>query len=88
MGYLIGFLLATFLAGYLNLKTNFLLIFIKLTFSVSVIYILGMLWLGYLMGWDKPIFQLGALPFLLSELFKISILSVLAKYLINIRKFI
>ena len=88
MGYLIGFLFATFLAGYLNLKTNIFLIFLKLTLSVSVIYIFGMFWLGSLMGWDKPIFQLGAAPFLLAELFKICLLTFLTKILLNFRKFI
>ena len=88
MGYLIGFLIATFLAGYLNLKTNIFLIFIKLTLSVSIIYILGLLWLGSLIGWDKPIFELGAAPFLLAELFKITLLTILTKIIINFRKFI
>ena len=88
MGYLIGFLIATFLAGYLNLKTNIFLIFMKLTLSVSIIYILGMLWLGSLIGWDKPIFELGAAPFLLAELFKITLLTILTKIIINFRKFI
>ena len=88
MGYLIGFLIATFLAGYLNLKTNIFLIFIKLTLSVSTIYILGMFWLGSLIGWDKPIFELGATPFLLAELFKITLLTILTKIIINFRKFI
>ena len=88
MGYLIGFMTATFLAGYMNLKTNMFLIFIKLILSVSTIYILGVLWLGNLIGWDKPIMQLGVTPFLLSELFKILILTILAKALINLRKFI
>jgi biotin transport system substrate-specific component len=87
MGYLIGFLVATFLVGYLNLKTNIFLIFLKLTLSVSTIYILGMLWLGSLIGWDKPIFELGAAPFLLAELFKISLLTVLTKTILNFRKF-
>tara|TARA_B100001142_G_scaffold330042_1_gene395817 strand:- start:2163 stop:2714 length:552 start_codon:yes stop_codon:yes gene_type:complete len=88
MGYLLGFLVATFLAGYLNLKTNIFFIFIKLTLSVSTIYILGMLWLGNLIGWDKPIFELGAAPFLLAELFKICLLTILTKIIINFRKFI
>ena len=88
MGYLIGFLTATFLAGYMNLKTNMFLIFIKLILSVSTIYILGMLWLGNLIGWDKPIMQLGVTPFLLAELFKILILTILTKALLNLRKFI
>ena len=88
MGYLIGFLLATFLAGYLDLKTNIVSIFLKLILSVSVIYILGLIWLGILIGWDKPIFQLGAAPFLLAELFKILILTLLTKQIITFRKFI
>ena len=88
MGYLIGFLLATFLAGYLDLKTNIVSIFLKLILSVSVIYILGLIWLGILIGWVKPIFQLGAAPFLLAELFKILILTLLTKKIITFRKFI
>ncbi len=88
MGYLIGFLLATFLAGYLDLKTNIVSIFLKLILSVSIIYILGLIWLGILIGWDKPIFQLGAAPFLLAELFKILILTLLTKKIIIFRKFI
>ncbi|SVE13275.1 uncharacterized protein METZ01_LOCUS466129, partial [marine metagenome] len=65
MGYLIGFLFATFLAGYFNFKGNILNNFIKLLISVSTIYILGFFWLGNLIGWDKPIMQLGVTPFLL-----------------------
>ena len=88
MGYLIGFLTATFFAGFYDLKTNIFLIFIKLTLSVSTIYILGMLWLGSLIGWDKPIFELGIAPFLLAELFKIIGSKALTKIIINFRKFI
>jgi len=88
MGYLIGFLLATFLAGYLNFKTNIIFVFFKLIFSVSVIYILGVLWLGNLIGWDKPIIQFGVTPFLLAELFKIILLTIIVKQLLKLRKFI
>jgi biotin transport system substrate-specific component len=88
MGYLLGFLSAVFFAGYLNLKNNFLIIFSKLVFSVSTIYLFGVLWLGTLIGWDKPILEVGVTPFLLAELFKISILTILAKKIIKFRKFI
>ena len=88
MGYLIGFLFAAFLAGYLNLKTNIFLIFLKLILSVSIIYILGILWLGHLIGWDKPLLELGLIPFLLAELFKISLLTIITKKLIKFRKII
>tara|TARA_B100001175_G_scaffold285151_1_gene266038 strand:- start:29 stop:577 length:549 start_codon:yes stop_codon:yes gene_type:complete len=88
MGYLIGFLFATFLAGYFNFNKNILNNFVKLLLSVSTIYILGIFWLGNLIGWDKPIIQLGVTPFLLAELFKISILALLAKNILKLRKFI
>ena len=88
MGYLIGFLFATFLTGFFNFKGNILSNFIKLLISVSTIYILGIFWLGNLIGWDKPIIQLGVTPFLLAELFKISILTLLAKNIFKLRKFI
>jgi biotin transport system substrate-specific component len=88
MGYLIGFLTAVFFAGYLNLKKNVFITFGKLIFSVSTIYLFGALWLGTLIGWDKPIFQLGVAPFLLAELFKICLLTLLAKNIIKFRKVI
>ena len=88
MGYLIGFLFATFFAGYLDLKKNIFIVFLKLILSVSTIYIFGILWLGNLIGWDKPVFQLGLTPFLLAELFKISLLTILTRKLIKFRKFI
>jgi len=88
MGYLIGFLSAVFFAGYLDLKNNIFIVFIKLIFSVSTIYIFGVLWLGTLIGWDKPILELGVTPFLLAELFKICLLTILAKKIIKFRKFI
>jgi|TARA_B100000767_G_C19443558_1_gene401005 biotin transport system substrate-specific component len=88
MGYLIGFLTAVFLAGYLNLKNNIFINFGKLVFSVSTIYLLGIIWLGSLIGWDKPILLLGVKPFLLAELFKICLLTLLAKKIIKLRKFI
>jgi len=88
MGYLVGFIFATFVAGYLNFNTNILFVFLKLIFSVSIIYILGILWLGNLIGWDKPILELGLKPFLFAELFKISLLTILSKKLITFRKFI
>ena len=88
MGYLIGFLFAAFLSGYFDFQKNIFLIFLKLILSVSVIYLLGILWLGIIIGWDKPIFELGAKPFLLAELFKILILTLITKKIILFRNFI
>ena len=88
MGYLIGFLLACFIASFVKLDDSYFMIFSKLILSVSTIYILGVLWLGTLIGWDKPIFELGVMPFLLAELFKIILLTLLTKKILNFRKFI
>ena len=88
MGYLIGFLAATFISGYMSYKTSFIFVFAKLIVSVSIIYVLGIVWLGILIGWDKPLFEIGVFPFLLAELFKISILAILANKLTGLRKII
>ena len=73
MGYLLGFLVAVYVSGKFIYDNNLIKNFLKLVLATSFIYILGMSWLGNLIGWDKPIFQLGAQPFLLAELFKILI---------------
>jgi len=85
MGYLIGFMVAVYVAGKFKYKdifkdniSDFFKNYIKLLLAVSFIYILGLLWLGFLIGWEKPIFKLGAQPFLLAESFKILILAILA----------
>tara|TARA_B100000029_G_scaffold19387_1_gene19430 strand:- start:3617 stop:4168 length:552 start_codon:yes stop_codon:yes gene_type:complete len=88
MGYLIGFLSACYLASFISSKDNLLKIFIKLILAVSTIYLLGVIWLGTLIGWEKPIFSLGVTPFLLAELFKILILCFITKKIIKIRNFI
>ena len=88
MGYLIGFLTASYLASKINSKDSFLLVLTKLTIATSTIYLLGLLWLGTIIGWDKPIFDLGAKPFLLAEIFKIVLLALLTKKILKIRNFI
>jgi biotin transport system substrate-specific component len=47
-----------------------------------------MIWLGSLIGWEKPIFQLGAQPFLLAELFKILIATLAVNQIKKVRKLI
>ncbi len=88
MGYLIGFIFSVYLIGYFNLKKSFVEIFFKLVLSVSIIYLIGFIWLGILIGWNKPIFDLGVKPFLLAELFKVLLLAFLTKYFLKFRKFI
>ena len=86
MGYLIGFMVAVYLSGFFKFDNNFFKNFGRLLLSVSFIYILGLIWLGSLIGWDKPIFKLGAQPFLLAELFKISLLALIVPKILKLRK--
>ena len=88
MGYLIGFLFACFFASFIKFEDNLFKIFLKLILSVSIIYILGVIWLGTIIGWDKPIIELGVAPFLLAEIFKILLLTLLSKKILRFRKFI
>ena len=88
MGYLVGFLTACYLASKIKSDDNFLVVLSKLLLATSTIYIMGLLWLGILIGWDKPIFALGAKPFLLAEVFKVVLLALLTKKILKIRNFI
>ena len=88
MGYLIGFLAACFFSSFIKVSDKYPIIIAKLVLSVSSIYILGILWLGNIIGWDKPIFELGVAPFLLAEVFKIALLLILTKKILKLRRFI
>tara|TARA_X000001036_G_scaffold323899_1_gene302371 strand:+ start:305 stop:856 length:552 start_codon:yes stop_codon:yes gene_type:complete len=88
MGYLIGFLVTVYFTGKFNYNYNLPDTFIKLLFATSFIYLLGMLWLGFLIGWEKPIFKLGAQPFLLAELFKVLIVTLSINQIKKIRKLV
>ena len=90
-GYLIGFILTAFFAGMIKAKNDPIVVFIYLLFSVSVTYIFGLLGLWNYMGLDKSfnqVFLVGAQPFLLIEIYKILILTVLSKQLFKIKNFI
>ena len=88
MGYLIGFLVAVYFSGSFKYDKGLINTFLKLIFSVSFIYIFGLIWLGTLIGWDKPIFKLGAQPFLLADLFKMLLLLFLTPTLLKAKKLI
>ena len=88
MGYLVGFIVAVYLTGKFTYNKNLVMNFLKLVFATSFVYILGILWLGTLIGWEKPIFKLGVQPFLLAELFKILIATLAINHIKKIRKYI
>ena len=83
-GYIFGFAFSALLAGilfsnknYFIDNKNFLKTFFKLIISLTPTYIIGLIWLGTIIGWNKPILELGFYPFLLGELFKVSLLAIL-----------
>ena len=88
MGYLLGFLVTVYISGKFIYDNNLVKNFFKLLLATSFIYILGMAWLGSLIGWEKPIFQLGAQPFLLAELLKILIATFAINQIKKIKKLI
>ena len=88
MGYLMGFLIAVYISGKFEYDKNLIKTYTKLLFATSFIYLLGMAWLGSLIGWYKPIFELGAQPFLLAEQFKILIATFAINHIKKIRKII
>tara|TARA_S200000501_G_scaffold206667_1_gene194290 strand:- start:199 stop:747 length:549 start_codon:yes stop_codon:yes gene_type:complete len=90
-GYLIGFIFASFASGFLNKDKNYFYVFFHLIFSVSIIYIVGLLWLWNFLGLEKSflyIFNIGAKPFLMVEFYKLLILTILSSQLFRLRKFI
>ena len=82
MGYLLGFIPAVLFAGLLKVNSKyssiirFVINFALYAFSVSFIYIFGLIWLLNFVPIEK-LWTLGALPFLPAEILKISILAVI-----------
>ncbi len=72
-GYLLGFLMAVGLVGWLAEKgwdRNVGLAFLAALAGSAIIYVPGLLWLGALVGWDKPVLEWGLYPFVLGDLTK------------------
>ena len=67
MGYLIGFLFTVYFAGKFKFNGNLFKKTFQLIFSVSFIYIFGVLWLGTLIGWEKPLFKLSPEEYLAAK---------------------
>jgi len=84
-GYILGFVVSVLIAGYLNFKVNFLKRILLASICIAPIYILGMIWLGSIIGWDKPIFELGAKPFLLAELFKVLLIATILPQVLKLK---
>lgn len=79
-GYLLGFLLAAAAVGYLAERGCDRGVFttaLAMLIGNAVIYIPGLLWLGAVVGWDKPVLEWGMTPFLFGDAAKVALAAIL-----------
>jgi len=79
-GYLVGYVMATLALGVLAQRgwdRSVSWIALAMLIGNSLIYIPGVLWLGQLYGWDKPILAWGLTPFLVGDALKLALAAVL-----------
>ena len=78
-GYLVGYVLAAALCGWLAEKgwdKNTVTTALAMLLGNIVLYVPGLLWLGILFGWDKPILEWGLIPFIPGDLLKLALAAV------------
>lgn len=86
-GYLVGFALAAAACGWLAERgwdRNIVGTAIAMLIGNVIIYIPGLLWLGAVVGWDKPIFEWGLTPFLWGDLTKLVLAALLVPLAWNV----
>ena len=79
-GYLVGYVLAAASAGWLAERgwdKNVVTTGLAMLAGNALIYIPGLLWLGTLFGWDKPILEWGLIPFVLGDVTKLALAAAL-----------
>ncbi|MCT4557334.1 MAG: biotin transporter BioY [Pelagimonas sp.] len=79
-GYLVGYVLATLALGSLA-RAGWDRSAPKMAGAMlignALIYVPGLIWLGMLYGWDKPILEWGLTPFLVGDAIKLALAAVL-----------
>ena len=73
-GYLLGFLVAAVACGWLAERgwdRRVVTTFAAMVIGNAIIYLFGIGWLGSVIGWDKPVFELGMFPFIPGDIAKI-----------------
>lgn len=79
-GYLLGFVFAAALTGWLaerGFDRNVMLTAVAMLLGNAVIYIPGLLWLGAVVGWDQPVLAWGLMPFLFGDATKLALAALL-----------
>ncbi len=79
-GFLFGFFFAAVACGWFaerGFDRSYVKLFISLLIGNILLYALGLIWLGKIIGWDKPILELGFYPFVLGDLIKIFLVVIL-----------
>lgn len=79
-GYLLGYVLATLTLGALAARgwdRSFVWMSVALLIGNAMIYVPGLLWLGQLYGWDKPILAWGLTPFLVGDALKLALAAII-----------
>ncbi|MEQ8321489.1 MAG: biotin transporter BioY [Rhodospirillales bacterium] len=89
-GYLFGFFCATIMVGWLAEKgwdREMWTTLAAMILGTAIILVPGVLWLGIVYGWDKPLLEWGLWPFLPGAGFKIglaaAVLPLTWKYLVD-----
>lgn len=78
-GYLLGYVLAAAACGWLAERgwdRNVITATLAMLAGSIVMYLPGLLWLGVLFGWDKPILEWGLIPFIPGDLLKIALVAL------------
>ena len=79
-GYLVGYVLATLALGALAQRgwdRSVLWMAAAMLIGTVLVYVPGLLWLGQLYGWDKPILAWGLTPFLIGDALKLALAALL-----------
>lgn len=79
-GYLVGYVLAAAALGWFARQgwdRSVLMMGLAMLVGTALIYIPGVLWLGVLYGWDKPILEWGLYPFLIGDALKMALAALL-----------
>ncbi len=79
-GYLVGYVLATFALGLLaraGWDRSAPRMAGAMLIGNALIYVPGLIWLGMLYGWDKPILAWGLTPFLVGDAVKLALAALI-----------